>query len=60
MQELRLIDPDGYTVPGAVESNVPHANVDKVRDLLLNQAATSHAQTWGNDVRDYRVQPTRV
>ncbi|MEU1133552.1 hypothetical protein ABZ383_27470 [Streptomyces sp. NPDC005900] len=58
MQTLRLIDPDGYTVPGSVQSNVPDTNVDKVRDHLLHDVAPKHAALWedfGYDARNYRV-----
>lgn len=58
MQELRLIDPDGYTVPGTVQSNVPDANAAKVRDHLLHDVAPAHAAEWaqfGYDARNYRV-----
>lgn len=58
MQTLRLIDPDGYTVPGSVQTNVPDANVAKVRDHLLNDVAPAYAAQWadfGHDTRLYRV-----
>jgi hypothetical protein len=58
MQTLRLVDPDGYTVPGTVQTNVPDANVDKVRAHLLNDIAPAEAAKWANfgyDARRYRV-----
>ncbi|MGW5690283.1 hypothetical protein ACWEWX_04730 [Streptomyces asiaticus] len=59
MRELRLIDPNGYTVPGTVNTGVPTANEAKVRDHLLNDVAPAHAADHdyaGYDPRDYRVQ----
>ncbi|MEU9014312.1 hypothetical protein AB0D12_31985 [Streptomyces sp. NPDC048479] len=61
MQQIRLVDPNGYTVPGTVQSNVPDANADKVRDRLLHEVAPKHAADHdyaGYDARNYRVQPT--
>ncbi|MEV6165759.1 hypothetical protein AB0L71_28365 [Streptomyces sp. NPDC052052] len=58
MQDIRLLDPDGYTVPGTVQINVPDANAEKVRDHLLNDVAPQHAKDWadfGYDARNYRV-----
>ena len=58
MFELRLIDPDGYTVPGTVHTNVPAANEAQVRQLLLD-VAERHAAEWadfGYHAADYRVQ----
>ncbi|MEW2266918.1 hypothetical protein [Streptomyces sp. NPDC047868] len=60
MQTLRLVDQDGYTVPGTVQTNIPDANVDKVRDHLLNDIAPIQAAKWadfGHDARLYRVVP---
>ncbi|MFJ1993013.1 hypothetical protein [Streptomyces asiaticus] len=59
MRNLRLVDPCGYTVPGTVNTNVPDANADKVRDHLLNDVAPAHAAEHdyaGYDPRDYTVQ----
>ncbi|MFI1161432.1 hypothetical protein [Streptomyces sioyaensis] len=64
MTELRLIDPYGYTVPGAVHTDVPAANVAEVTARLLDTAARNHADD--NDgingyrfhAADYRVQET--
>ena len=60
MLTLRLVDPNGYAVPGAVHSNVPAANEAKVRDHLLNEVAPRDAALWadfGYDARFYRVLP---
>lgn len=59
MPELRLVDPNGYTVPGTVNSGVPTVNEAKVRDHLLNDVAPVHAAEHayaGYSPRDYRVQ----
>ncbi|MFJ2202434.1 hypothetical protein [Streptomyces violaceusniger] len=59
MTTLRLIDPNGYTVPGTVNSRVPAANEAKVRAHLLTDVAPAHAAEHayaGYDPRDYRVQ----
>jgi hypothetical protein len=56
MTELRLVDPDGYTVPGTI-TTVSDGAADEIRALLLEQA-TEHAAQWadfGYDARDYRV-----
>jgi hypothetical protein len=58
MQTLRLVDSDGYTVPGSVQTNVPDANVDRMRSHLLNDVAPRYAAEWadfGHDARLYRV-----
>lgn len=58
MQNLRLIDPDGYVVPGTVQRNVPDANAAKVRDHLMHEVAPQHAAEWadfGYDARNYSV-----
>jgi hypothetical protein len=56
MTELRLLDPNGYTVPGTI-TTVSDGAADEIRALLLEQA-TEHAAQWadfGYDARDYRV-----
>ena len=62
MLELRLLDPDGYTVPGTVHTNVPATDEAKIRDRLLNEVAPQDAAQWTAwgfkcDARDYRVSP---
>ncbi|MEU8740541.1 hypothetical protein [Streptomyces halstedii] len=64
MLELRLLDPDGYTVPGTVHT-VPDTQADTVRAWLLAKVAVQNADEWnrfgaGYDARDYRVQSTAV
>lgn len=64
MLELRLTDPNGYTVPGAVHT-VPDTQADMVRTYLLTEVAVQDADYWTGlgfpqDARDYRVQATAV
>ncbi|MFE4915879.1 hypothetical protein ACFRCX_30715 [Streptomyces sp. NPDC056652] len=57
MPELRLIDPDGYTVPDTVHT-VSGSAVDETRQHLLTDIAPAHAAEWadfGYDARNYRV-----
>ena len=57
MPELRLIDPDGYTVPGTVHT-VTDDQVEAVTAYLRTEVANADADTWdgfGYDARDYRV-----
>ena len=57
MPELRLTDPDGYTVPGTA-TQVTEDTADTVRAHLLNEVAPQHAAEWadfGYDARSYRV-----
>ncbi|KIF66240.1 hypothetical protein HY68_36635 [Streptomyces sp. AcH 505] len=59
MQELRLTDPDGYTVPDSVVT-VPDEHVAQVTDHLLTTTAPTHAAQntiHGYDARYYRVTP---
>ncbi|MYR75113.1 MULTISPECIES: hypothetical protein [unclassified Streptomyces] len=64
MFELRLLDPDGYTVPGTVHT-VPDDQASTVRAWLLAEVAVQNADEWnrfgaGYDARDYRVRVTAV
>jgi hypothetical protein len=57
MTELRLIDPDGYTVPGTVIT-ASEGTVADITEQLLNDVAPAHAAQWaefGYDARNYRV-----
>ncbi|MFD7615708.1 hypothetical protein [Streptomyces sp. NPDC059802] len=57
MQELRLLDPDGYTVPDTV-TTVSDGAADEIRQHLLTEVAPVHAAQWadfGYDARNYRV-----
>ena len=56
MAELRLTDPDGYTVPGSIRTITPDTDT-QVREEL-KQLATDHAAQWadfGYDAGDYRI-----
>ncbi|MER8002977.1 hypothetical protein [Streptomyces sp. NPDC095613] len=57
MTELRLIDPDGYTVPDTILT-VSDATVAEVREHLLREVAPAHAAQWadfGYKASDYRI-----
>lgn len=59
MPELRLVDPDGYTVPGTAQT-VPNADEAAVRQHLKTVVAPQHAAKWrafGYHAGDYRVLP---
>jgi len=59
MPELRLVDPDGYTVPGTAQT-VPDTDVDAARQQLLTEVAPAHAAQWadfGYRASAYRVLP---
>ena len=55
MPTLRLLDDNGYTVPGSVCENVSAADEAKVRDHLKNSIAVQHAAEWATDARLYQV-----
>jgi len=57
MPTLRLVDPDGYTVPGTIHT-VPAAREAETRSQLLRDVAPVHAAEWANfgyDTRAYQV-----
>lgn len=58
LHEVRLIDPNGYTVPGTVRTNLPASRVEKARRKLLTVDARADARIWGGQVCEYRVQAT--
>lgn len=61
MTELRLIDPEGYTVPGGVHVATPDTD-QKIR-TELQELAVQHAAEWadfGYRSSLYRVQETPV
>lgn len=60
MRTLRLIDPDGYTVPDGVRENIPDEQAEQVTNLLKTTVATEHAARWGYTPPDYQVQDTPV
>lgn len=58
MTELRLLDPDGYTVPGTITAVSDEATVPEISEHLLTTVAPVHAAEWadfGYDARNYRV-----
>lgn len=60
MLELRLLDPDGYTVPLGVATG-PEEWAESTERRFLDVVATKHAATWadcGYQARDYRVHTT--
>jgi hypothetical protein len=59
MPEMRLLDPDGYTVPGTAQT-VPDTDVEAVREHLRKVVAPEHAAKWadfGYHASAYRVLP---
>jgi hypothetical protein len=54
---LRLIDPNGYTVPGTVHTDVPAGNEAKVRTILQDAAVTDAAKwaDFGHRPSQYRI-----
>ncbi|MER6844784.1 hypothetical protein [Streptomyces platensis] len=59
MRELRLIDPDGYTVPGTVHTGYPAAMEGELR-AHLRVVAEREAARWadfGYHAADYQVLP---
>jgi hypothetical protein len=61
MLELRLIDPNGYTVPTGVRT-VEASAKDATKNELLTVDAVQDAERWSDFARywptDYRVQIT--
>ncbi|RSN38786.1 hypothetical protein DMH12_37335, partial [Streptomyces sp. WAC 04229] len=58
---MRLIDPEGYTVPGTAQT-VPDADEPAERRRLLTEVAPQHAAHWqdfGYHASAYRVLPVR-
>ncbi|WP_069766001.1 hypothetical protein [Streptomyces sp. LUP47B] len=56
MTELRLLDADGYTVPGSIRTTTPDTDAAVRADL--KQLAAEHAAQWadfGYRAADYRV-----
>ena len=56
MTELRLIDADGYTVPGSIRTTTPETDAQVRADL--KQLATEHAAQWddfGYQASSYRI-----
>ncbi|MEW1754141.1 hypothetical protein [Streptomyces angustmyceticus] len=59
MRELRLIDPNGYTVPGTVHTDYPAAMEGELRARLRDVAEREAAQwaDFGYRAADYQVLP---
>lgn len=60
MFELRLLDPNGYTVPGAIRTASYQSECKGIENALLANEAVEHAATSGvgYKARNYRVQTT--
>lgn len=59
LYEVRLIDPDGYTVPGTIRTNLPAARVEKTKTRLMTEDGPLYARRTGRDWEPgYRVQVT--
>lgn len=56
MNELRLLDADGYTVPGSTRTTTPETDAQVRADLA--QLAAEHAAQWddfGYQASTYRI-----
>lgn len=56
MTELRLLDPDGYTVPGSIRAATPET--DAAIRAQLQELAAEHADQWadfGYHATAYRI-----
>ncbi|MER6249435.1 hypothetical protein [Streptomyces griseorubiginosus] len=56
MPELRLVDPNEYTVPGSVRTTTPET--EQAVRAQLKQLAAEHAAQWadfGYRATDYRI-----
>jgi hypothetical protein len=62
MFELRLLDPNGYSVPGAVRTATDASECKELKDALRAVEAVEHAATSGvgYDARQYRVQTVPI
>lgn len=58
LYEVRLIDPDGYTVPGTVRTNLPADRIDRAKQQLMTAEGPAYARERGLRFTDYRVQVT--
>lgn len=58
LYEVRLIDPNGYTVPDTVRTNLPADRVASARKKLLAEDRIANARIWGAQLCEYRVQVT--
>jgi hypothetical protein len=62
MFELRLVDPNGYTVPGAIRTTTNASECKTIERSLRAVQAVEHAATSGvgYDARNYRVQTVPI
>lgn len=58
LYEIRLIDPDGYTVPDTIRTNLPADRVEDARQALLTVDGPAYARRFGYRWRGYSVQVT--
>lgn len=58
LYEVRLIDEDGYTVPGCVRTNLPASRVERAKRHLMTVDGPAYARMWGRRFVGYRVQVT--
>lgn len=58
MTELRLLDPNGYLVPGTITTVSDEATASEIRHHLTTVVAPEHAAQWadfGYHPGDYRI-----
>lgn len=58
LYEVRLIDPDGYTVPGTIRTNLPADRVQAASRKLMAVDGPAYARVWGHRMSEYHVQVT--
>ncbi|MFE9812349.1 hypothetical protein [Streptomyces sp. NPDC005548] len=58
LYEVRLIDPNGYTVPGTIRTNLPAARLEDARQALMTVDGPAYARRFGYQWRGYSVQTT--
>lgn len=58
LYEVRLIDANGYTVPGSVRTNLPASRVEAASQRVLDVEGRENARIWGEQLCEYRVQVT--
>jgi hypothetical protein len=58
LYEVRLIDSNGYTVPGTVRTNLPASRLDRAKTRLMTVDGPEYARQFGYTWRGYHVQVT--
>ncbi|MFM9780404.1 hypothetical protein [Streptomyces scabiei] len=58
LYEIRVLDTNGYTVPGTVRTNLPASRVESASQKVLNKEGRENARLWGERLSSYRVQVT--